>query len=116
MGQVGTDKVFEDDSVTIWKLQLAPGELGQLHTHERDFVVRILSGSTVEVSNGTGEVLYQVERHAGEMGTFRIVGDEITSDFPGSRNIPATHRVRNIGQETFCEVLIEFKTPGAAPR
>ena len=49
MAGVGTQKVFEDDRVTVWHLDLEPGEQGEQHTHELDCVVRVFSGSRVEV-------------------------------------------------------------------
>ena len=93
----------------VWHLDLEPGEEGQLHTHTLDYVARIVSGSTVEVLNSQGESLYTVDREPGEAITFRIVGDQIVSDSPGSRPIPTTHSARNVGKQIFQEVLIEFK-------
>ena len=46
---VGTQKVFEDDRVIVWHLDLEPGEQGERHTHTLDYVIRVLSGSTLEV-------------------------------------------------------------------
>ncbi|MCA9118704.1 MAG: hypothetical protein H6822_04505 [Planctomycetaceae bacterium] len=109
MTGVGTRKVFEDDRVIVWHFDLEPGEQGKPHTHNLDYVVRVLSGSTLEVSGPDGELLYSVERQAGGAISFRIAGDQIISDHPGSSPIPTTHSVRNIGENTFREVLIEFK-------
>ncbi len=109
MAGVGTRKVFENDRVIVWHLDLEPGEQGDLHTHKLDYVVRVLSGSTLEVSGPDGELLYAVEREAGGALSFRMDGDQIVSDRPGSSAIPATHSVRNVGKNTFREVLIEFK-------
>ena len=110
MAGVGTVKVFEDDRVIVWHLDLQPGEQGETHTHELDFAVRVFSGATLEVCGPEGELLYEVQREAGEGAlSFRIDGDQIVSDRPGSPPIPATHSVRNVGTSTFREVLIEFK-------
>jgi hypothetical protein len=109
MAGVGTQKVFENDRVIVWHLDLGPGEYGERHTHELDFVVRVLSGSTQEVGGPTGELLYTVEREAGEAVSFRMDGNRIVSDRPGNPAVPATHCVHNIGANTFREVLIEFK-------
>ena len=52
---------------------------------------------------------YTVELDAGAATSFRMDGEHIVSDRPGYRPIPATHSVRNVGANTFREVLIEFK-------
>ena len=65
MAGVGTQKVFEDDQIIVWHLDLEPGEQGERHTHELDYVIRILSGSTLEVSGPNGELLDTVELEAG---------------------------------------------------
>ncbi len=109
MAGVGTRKVFENDRVIVWHLDLEPGEQGKQHTHELDYVVRILSGSTLQVFGPNGESLYTVEREACDAINFQMAGDQVVSDRPGSSPVPATHSVRNIGTHTFREVLIEFK-------
>tara|TARA_B100001971_G_C17857479_1_gene366597 strand:- start:101 stop:433 length:333 start_codon:yes stop_codon:yes gene_type:complete len=109
MAGVGTKKFFEDDRVIVWHLDLEPGEQGQQHTHELDYVIRILSGSTLEVSGPDGELLDTVELEAGGSVNFQIQGDLIVSDRPGYPAVPATHSARNVGPNTFREVLIEFK-------
>ena len=109
MAGVGTQKIFENDRVIVWHLDLDPGEYGEPHTHELDFAVRVLSGSTLEVAGPMGELLYTVEREAGEAVSFRIDGNRIVSDRPVNPAVPTTHSVRNIGANTFREVLIEFK-------
>ena len=109
MTGVGTQKVFEDDRVIVWHLDLEPGEQGERHTHKLDYVIRILSGSTLEVSGAEGELLDTVDLEAGGAVSFQIQGDQIVSDRPGYPAVPATHSARNIGSNTLREVLIEFK-------
>ena len=109
MAGVGTQKVFEDDRVIVWHLDLEPGEQGERHTHELDYVIRILSGSTLEVCGSDGELLDTVELEAGGATSFQIQGDQIVSDRPGYPAVPATHSARNVGPNKFREVLIEFK-------
>ncbi len=109
MAGVGTQRIYEDDQVIVWQFELLPGEQGEFPTHHLDYAIRILSGSTVEVSGIDREVLYTVKREPGEMGTFRVTGEQIVSDFSQSTAIPTTHRVKNVGQTTFSEILIEFK-------
>ena len=109
MAGVGTQKVFENDRVIVWHLDLEPGEQGEQHTHELDYIVRILSGSTLEVFGPDGESLDTVELEAGGAISFRIDGDRIVADRPEYPAVPATHSARNIGTTPFQEVLIEFK-------
>lgn len=110
MAGVGTRKVFEDDRVVVWHLDLEPGEQGEQHTHHLDFVARVLSGATLEVSGPDGEFLYRVERMVGDTMSFRMEGGSVVADLPGHSGVPATHSVRNVGKGTFKEVLVEFKT------
>ena len=109
MSGVGTHKVFENDRVVVWNLDLEPGEQGERHTHELDYVVRVLSGSTLEVHGPNGELLDTIDLAAGDAVNFQIEGDQIVSNRPGYPPVPATHSARNVGAKPFREVLIEFK-------
>jgi hypothetical protein len=110
MGGVGTEKVFENDRVIVWHLDLEPGQQGHRHTHRLDYVVKIISGSTLEVFGPQGELLDTVELESGGAVAFRIDGDKIRADREGYPAVPITHSARNVGSTTFREVLIEFKT------
>lgn len=112
MAGVGTKKVFEDDRVIVWHLDLEPGQHGERHTHKLDYVVRILAGSTLEVFGPEGELLDTVELEAGGAVSFRIQGDQILADRPGYPAVPVTHSARNVGSTTFREILVEFKDVG----
>lgn len=109
MAGVGTEKVFENDRIIVWNLDLEPGEDSGFHTHHLDYVVRILSGSTLEVYGPKGELLDTIELEAGSATSFQVEGDKIVTDRPGYPEVPATHKARNIGETTFREVLVEFK-------
>lgn len=109
MAGVGTQKVFEDDRVIVWHLDLQPGERGATHTHKLDYVVRVVTGSTLEVFGPAGELLDTVELESGGAVSFRVEGDQIVADRPGYPAVPVTHSARNVGTSPFREVLIEFK-------
>lgn len=109
MAGVGTRKVYEDERVIVWHLDLAPGEQGARHTHTLDYVVRVVSGSTLEVLGPQGELLDTVQLESGGAVSFHVVGDTIEADRPGYPVVPTTYSARNIGPNTFQEVLIEFK-------
>ena len=106
---IGTKKVFEDDRIVVWHFDLAPGEHGERHTHERDYVVRVIEGSRLEVFGPEDELLETVELEAGSATRFHVEGDRVHSDRPGYPVVPATHSAKNVGTTTFREVLIEFK-------
>ena len=112
MSGIGTQKVFENDRVVVWHLDLEPGEQCEQHTHELDFVARVLSGSTLEVYGPDGQLLYRIERKAGEGMSFQMDGDQVVADIPDHSGVPATHSVRNVGKHTFREVLVELKKQG----
>ena len=109
MAGVGTKKVYEDERVVVWHLDLEPGQQGEQHTHELDYVVRVVEGSTLEVFGPEGESLDTVELESGGAVSFRVAGDQIVADRPGYPAVPATHSAKNLGPNTFREVLIEFK-------
>jgi hypothetical protein len=113
MAGVGTQKVFENDRVIVWHLDLEPGQLGERHTHQLDYVVKVVSGSTLEVYGPNGEFLDTVELESGGAVAFQVNGDQILSDRPGYPAVPATHSARNVGTTTFKEVLVEFKKSSA---
>ena len=109
MAGVGTRKVFENDRVNVWHLDLEPGQQCEQHTHHLDYVIRVLSGSTLEVFGPNGELLDTVELESGGAVSFRVDGDQIVADRPGYPVVPATHSAKNVGTTIFREVLIEFK-------
>ncbi len=49
MPEVGTRKVFENDQIIVWELELKPGERLPLHTHRLNYIFYVISGSTIEV-------------------------------------------------------------------
>ena len=57
----------------------------------------------------SGELLDTVELESGRAVSFRIEGDQIVADRPGYPAVPATHSARNIGGNTYRDVIIEFK-------
>ena len=49
MAGVGSNVVFEDDKIKVWKFNLEPGEQTAVHTHEMEYVFYVIKGSTLEV-------------------------------------------------------------------
>lgn len=110
MSGAGTQKVFEDDRIVVWHFDLEPGETGERHTHQLDYMARVLSGATLEVFGPEGELLYRVTRRSGESMSFRVEDNLVIAEGSDRPGVPATHSVRNAGDTPFREVLVEFKT------
>ena len=90
---IGTELVFEDDSVRVWRIDLAPGESAGWHTHHLDYTSSI-EGYVVERPNADGTV-DRIELTPGTImrwnqGTLR-------------------HALRNVGTKTFRNVIVEVK-------
>ena len=97
---IGTELVYEDDSVRVWRIELAPGETAGWHTHYLDYTTVVVEGDLVERPNADGTV-DRIEVKPGAImrwnqGTLR-------------------HALRNIGTKTFRNVIVEVKgrTTGA---
>src|SRR5439155_13332249 len=91
---IGTELVYEDDSVRVWRIELAPGETAGWHTHYLDYTTVVVEGDLVERPNADGTV-DRIEVTPGAImrwnqGTLR-------------------HALRNIGTKTFRNVIVEVK-------
>src|SRR5262249_52715065 len=53
---IGTELVYEDDSVRVWRIELAPGETAGWHTHYLDYTTVVVEGDLVERPNADGSV------------------------------------------------------------
>jgi hypothetical protein len=97
MGNVADRVLFEDDHVRIWEMKLEPGEHSDLHHHENDYYLVILSGDLV----------------AGippkDSGMDPFVGKVP----PEGNTVPVpkggTEWALNVGRKTYHEILIERK-------
>ena len=91
---IGTELVFEDDTVRIWRIELEPGQEAGWHTHHLDYTSVVVEGDVVERPNADGSV-------------DRL---EIT---PGSymrwHQGTIRHALRNVGRKTFRNVIVEIK-------
>jgi predicted metal-dependent enzyme (double-stranded beta helix superfamily) len=47
LGGVGTKVLFENEYCRVWEMDLAPGEAGDVHRHDHDYVLVILDGDKV---------------------------------------------------------------------
>ncbi len=97
IGDVGTELLFEDDHVKIWRMILEPGAHSDLHHHEYDYYLAISSGDLVAGVCPKG----------GPMDFFVGV-------VPPQGNTVAvpkgnTEWALNVGKKTYSEILIELK-------
>ena len=51
---IGTELVFEDAQVRVWRIVLEPGAEAPWHTHERDYTSISIEGDVIERLNADG--------------------------------------------------------------
>jgi hypothetical protein len=97
IGNVADHVLFEDDNVRIWEMTLAPGEHSDLHRHDHDYYLVIMSGDLVA----------DIPPKSSGMDPF--VGKVPA----GGNTVPVpkggVEWALNVGKETYHEVLIELK-------
>ena len=94
-GKLGTEKIFENDQVSVWNFEIAPGEETEMHTHERNYMWYAIQGSTVQV----------LDENDNDLGSLEIQ----TGDPSKGVRFPAKHKARNIGATPYREVMAEYK-------
>lgn len=98
MGNVADRVLFEDDRVRIWEMKLEPGQHSDLHHHQHDYYLVILSGDLVAGIPPKGS------------GMDPFVGKVP----PEGNTVPVpkggTEWALNVGEKTYHEILIELKT------
>ncbi len=97
LGDVGTTVLFEDESVRIWEMKLAPGEASDLHHHEHEYYLVVFSGDLVAGIPPKGAAM-----------------DPFVGKIPPQGNtvrVPkgGTEWALNVGEKTYHEILIELK-------
>lgn len=96
---VGTELIFEDDTVRIWQIVLEPGQEAPFHTHHLDYTTITVEGGQLERLNGDGSV-DRVESQSGRVMRW----------YKSTR----THGLRNVGSTRFRNVIVEIKGVAAA--
>src|SRR5437773_12145682 len=91
---IGTELVFEDEHVRVWRIVLEPGEEAPWHTHALDYTSVSIEGDVIERGNADGTV----DRIAVRPGAF-------------SRWHQSTerHMLRNVESPRFSHVIVELK-------
>lgn len=103
-GDVGTNVVYEDDSVRVWRLKLAPGEESPIHRHELDHLLIQVSGDRIAVvpepdSEGPFREMLEADVVPGAVVHVRRGGVE---------------RAHNVGSQPYLEMIVELKEPDTA--
>ncbi len=92
---IGTELVFEDAHVRVWRIVLEPGAEAPWHTHELDYTSISIEGDVIERLNADGTT----ERIAVRPGAF-------TRWHQSTQR----HALRNVGATRFSNVIVEVKS------
>ena len=98
LGQVADHVLFEDEHVRIWEMKLEPGQHSDLHHHEHEYYLVILSGDLVAgiPPRNSGMDFFVGKVPAG--------GNTVRVPRGG------TEWALNVGRKTYHEILIERKS------
>jgi hypothetical protein len=108
-GDVGSRKLYEDDSIILWAFELAPGEKTPCHTHAHDYLFHVLAGTRLEVFDAADRYLGAFDAPTGATFTLRLDGEDLVSTDDRGLRAPATHSARNAGSTVYREILLEKK-------
>lgn len=114
MGTITTDvgniKLFENDKITVWDFRLEPGEETPMHKHIKDYIYYVVQGAPLECTAEDGSELGVVPANTDSLFHLKMKGNDIeVLDGPGKgATMPGTHKAKNVGNETYREILIEF--------
>lgn len=98
LGDVANKLLFENDSVRVWEMNLAPGERSDRHRHDLPYLLCVLEGDRLDAEiEGMGHMEIPVQT-----GSVFFVP-------PGS-----TETAINNSSRHFREILIELKTADGA--
>lgn len=92
--QVGTKLLFEDADIRVWLLELKPGDATEWHKHDCDYAFVVTQTGSVCCEYVDGSIENQID-------------DPVGSSQYRRRDIP--HRLRNVGQSTYQNIVVEFK-------
>ncbi|MCQ8835190.1 hypothetical protein [Streptomyces malaysiensis] len=98
---VGTELLFENDVVRVWRMYLHPGEACRPHMHAHDHVLVYANPSLMEA------------REQGGTGVIRQPSDEgfVLYREVGTAGLPADHWITNVGDEDSTHYIVELLGP-----
>ena len=99
LGDIATKLLFENERVRIWEMRMPPGETGPPHRHDLDHILVQIAGDRMAVlpepdSRGPYREYLEADVVPGQ------------SFYVGRGGV---ERARNVGRETYHEILIELK-------
>ena len=95
-GEIGTKVLLENDRVKLWDLSLAPGQGSSWHRHESWYVTVVYSPGRLRVDfvDGASDV------------------DDLGMGAVHYRDKDSVHRVVNVGDSHYANIIIELKDAG----
>src|SRR5215475_7536967 len=93
LGPIGNRVIFENEHVRVWELAVEPGKSKGLHRHDLPYVIVPLTEGKIEIESIDGKV-YRPQEKVGE-AIWRDAGE--------------IHDLRNVGDATYRNVLVEIK-------
>ncbi len=106
MSEVATKKLLENDKVIVWEMVLEPGESTGLHTHEHDYIIQVIDGSTLCATDQSGGNPTDIEFLTDATLWLDVRDGEVAL---GDLRYSATHDAKNIGNARYREILVEIK-------
>jgi len=91
---IGTELIYEDERIRVWRIELAPGEVAGFHTHQLDYTTVVVDGEAVERPNADGSV-----------DTITVKPGQLMRWYDG----PLGHSLKNVGAVPFRNVIVEIK-------
>ena len=92
---IGTELIFEDERIRVWRIDLQPGEVADFHTHELDYTTIVVDGDVVERPNDDGTV-----------DRITVAPGQIMRWYDGTQR----HALKNAGTRPFRNVIVEVKS------
>ncbi len=108
---VGSKKLFENDKVIVWDFVLPAGQETPVHMHNHSYMWFAVQGAPLQI----------YDEHGNDVGLFpvptdgvfelKVEGDtiEVMSDIGKGVKVPSKHKAKNVGNETYREILVEWK-------
>ncbi len=91
---IGTDLIYEDERIRVWRIELAPGEVADFHTHELDYTTVVVEGDVVERPNDDGTT-----------DTITVQPGQLMRWYQGTQR----HGLKNAGTKPFRNIIVEVK-------
>ena len=100
LGDVATKKLFENDRVRVWEMQLDPGQSSEVHEHTLDYLLIQLEGDKIA---GIFEADTKGPYPAGTVEGDVAPGNALYIERGGIET------AKNTGQQPYREILVELK-------